>query len=156
LVPGIVLFGRLGSLRIERGQPIDRVNMALDFERDWLGPTVGTNRFGEVLSPGADAFNDLLLEAKWITDMEVRVRPFQTIELAVGADNMLNVCPTRGADRSGPRPGDGGGPEPFGQQRFPAVLERLALRVRRPVRLCAREPELPRGRPPVRRGASGR
>lgn len=103
-VPGIVLFGRLESLRIERGQPVDRVNMALDFERDWLGLTVRTNRFGEVLSPGADAFNDLLLEAKWITDMEARVRIRETFEIAVGADNLLNVYPTRAPTGQGRDP----------------------------------------------------
>ncbi|WP_448581267.1 TonB-dependent receptor plug domain-containing protein [Thermaurantiacus sp.] len=103
-VPGIILFGRLESLRIERGQPLDRVNMVLDFERDWFGFTARANRFGEVLSPGLDAFNDVLLEAKWITDMEVRVRPVQKIELALGADNILNVYPTRAPTGQGRDP----------------------------------------------------
>lgn len=103
-VPGIVLFGRLESLRIERGQPIDRVNMTLDFERDWFGFTARANRFGEVLSPGADAFNDLLLEPKWITDMEARVRPLDRLELAFGADNIFNVYPTRAPTGQGRDP----------------------------------------------------
>ncbi len=103
-VPGIVLFGRLESLRIERGQPIDRLNMAMDYERDWFGFTVRTNRFGEVLAPGADAFNDVLLEAKWITDMEARFRPWDKIEFAVGADNIFNVYPTRAPTGQGPDP----------------------------------------------------
>lgn len=103
-VPGITLFGRLESLRIERGQPIDRINMTLDFERDWFGFTARTNRFGEVLSPGANAFNDLLLEPKWITDMEARVRPWQRFELALGADNIFNVYPTRAPTGQGRDP----------------------------------------------------
>ncbi|WP_448580605.1 TonB-dependent receptor plug domain-containing protein [Thermaurantiacus sp.] len=103
-VPGIVLFGRLESLRIERGQPIDRLNMAMDYERDWFGLTVRTNRYGEVLSPGADAFNDLLMEAKWITDMEARFRPWERIEFAVGADNIFNVYPTRAPTGQGKDP----------------------------------------------------
>jgi iron complex outermembrane receptor protein len=103
-VPGIVLFGRLESLRIEKGQPQDRVNLALDWDRDWLGATVRANRYGEVLSPGADAFNDLALEAKWITDMEVRVRPIGNIELAAGVDNLFNVYPTRAPTGQGTDP----------------------------------------------------
>lgn len=93
-VPGIVLFGRLESLRIEQGQPRDKVTLGADWDWRFLGLTARTNRYGEVLSPGADAFNDVLLEPKWVTDIELRARPLEAIELAVGVNNAFDVYPT--------------------------------------------------------------
>jgi iron complex outermembrane receptor protein len=97
-VPGIDLFGRLESLRIERGQPKDRVNLGADWEWNWLSATVRTNRFGEVFSAGATPINDVLLAPRWITDMEIRLRPEGTfadgLELAIGANNLFDQYPT--------------------------------------------------------------
>lgn len=96
-VPGIDLFGRLESERIERGQPKDRINVGADFEWKWLSATVRANRFGEVFSAGASPINDLLLEPRWITDLELRIRPqgmAEGIELAVGANNVFDQYPT--------------------------------------------------------------
>ena len=97
-VPGIDLFGRLESLRIERGQPKDRINLGADWEWNWLSATVRANRFGEVFSAGATPLNDVLLEPRWITDLEIRIRPeggiAEGIELAFGANNLFDQYPT--------------------------------------------------------------
>ncbi|RNJ64081.1 MAG: TonB-dependent receptor [Porphyrobacter sp. IPPAS B-1204] len=96
-VPGIDLFGRLESERIERGQPKDRINLGTDLEWKWLSATVRANRFGEVFSAGATPINDVLLEPRWITDLEFRLRPegvAEGIELAVGANNLFDQYPT--------------------------------------------------------------
>ncbi len=96
-VPGIDLFGRLESERIERGQPKDRINLGADIEWNWLSATVRANRFGEVFSAGASPINDLVLEPRWITDLEIRLRPegfADGIELAVGANNLFDQYPT--------------------------------------------------------------
>ena len=97
-VPGIDLFGRLESLRIERGQPKDRINLGADWEWNWLSATLRTNRFGEVFSPGAAPINDLLLAPRWITDLEFRLRPqggaVEGVELAIGANNLFDQYPT--------------------------------------------------------------
>ncbi|MCS6986265.1 MAG: TonB-dependent receptor [Sphingomonadaceae bacterium] len=106
-VPGIVLFGRLESLRIERGQPVDRVNLVLDYERARFGFTLRANRFGEVLSPGLDPLNDLLMEPRWVSDLETRVRPLPRLELALGADNLFNTYPTRAPVGLAPDPATG-------------------------------------------------
>ncbi len=107
-VPGIVLFGRLESLRIERGQPSDKINLGADWELDWFGATLRTNRYGEVLSPGADLFNDVLLRPRWITDAEIRIRPQQGIasrfEVAFGANNLFDEYPTRSPTGRGQDP----------------------------------------------------
>jgi iron complex outermembrane receptor protein len=94
-VPGILLFGRLESLRIERGQPRDKVNLGMDYSQDRFGMTLRGNRFGEVLSPGADLFNDVVLEPRWVIDAELRFEPVGGLELAVGANNLFDAYPTR-------------------------------------------------------------
>lgn len=97
-VPGIDLFGRLESLRIERGQPRDRINLGADWDWNWLSATLRTNRFGEVFSAGATPINDVLLEPRWITDLEIRLRPEGTfadgLEFAIGANNLFDQYPT--------------------------------------------------------------
>jgi len=97
-VPGIDLFGRLESLRIERGQPRDRINLGADWEWNWLSTTLRTNRFGEVFSAGATPINDVLLAPRWITDLEFRIRPQEgfanRIELAFGANNLFDQYPS--------------------------------------------------------------
>lgn len=93
-VPGIVLFGRLESLRIEKGQPRDKISLGADWDWRFLGATIRTNRYGEVLSPGADLFNDVLLEPRWVTDIELRVTPVEKLELAIGSNNVFDVYPT--------------------------------------------------------------
>jgi iron complex outermembrane receptor protein len=97
-VPGINLFGRLESERIERGQPRDRVNLGVDYEWGWFSATARTNRFGEVFSAGATPVNDVVLEPRWITDLEFRIRPesglADGLELAFGANNLFDQYPT--------------------------------------------------------------
>ena len=97
-VPGINLFGRLESTRIERGQPRDRINLGADWEWNWLSVTLRSNRFGEVLSAGASPIDDLVLRPRWITDAEIRIRPQEgwanRLELAFGANNLFDEYPT--------------------------------------------------------------
>ncbi len=94
-IPGLVLFGRQESLRLVRGQPRDKINVGLDYDWQWLGVTARANRFGDVLAAGTDAFGDVLLEAKWITDLEVRAQANDRLEFAVGANNLFDVYPTK-------------------------------------------------------------
>jgi iron complex outermembrane receptor protein len=108
-VPGIVLFGRLESLRIERGQPEDKVTLAADYSQNWLGTTLRANRFGRVLDPGADAFNDFQMGAKWVVDAEVRVKPWGGLELALGANNLFDTYPDRRPTGRGVDPVTGAG-----------------------------------------------
>ena len=92
-VPGIVLFGRQESLRIEKGQPLTKINLGLDYDYKWLGVTLRGNRYGKVIDGGSEVFNDVTLGAKWLTDVEVRVKPITRVEFAVGANNLFDVYP---------------------------------------------------------------
>ena len=92
-VPGVVLFGRQESLRIEHGQPRTRFNLGLDYDYDIFGLTLRGNRYGKVVDGGAEAFNDVLLRAKWVVDLEARVKPTRNLEFAVGANNLFDAYP---------------------------------------------------------------
>ena len=94
-VPNLVLFGRLEALRIVRGQPRSKINLSADFDRDWFGATVRATRYGKVLAAGTDAFTDVPLAAKTITDLEVRFKPMgELMTIALGGNNIFDIYPT--------------------------------------------------------------
>lgn len=126
----IVLFGRVEGIRFERGQPRDKVVLSADGRLDIFGLTARTTRYGKVVSPntasplGANATSltafgpdDIFLSPKWITDLEVRVSPVKTVELALGANNLFDVYPDRLP--FGPRPASIGGSYPVTQAFLP-------------------------------------
>lgn len=92
-LPGLTLFGRQESLRMTKGQPKDKINVGLDWDYGLFGLTARTNRYGKVLVPGVDAARDQWLGAKWVTDLELRVKPVEAVELALGANNVFDVYP---------------------------------------------------------------
>ena len=92
-VPGIILFGRQESLRIEKGQPLTKVNLGLDYDYKIVGLTARGNRYGKVIDGGTEPFNDIVLGAKWVVDLEARIRPVPRIEVAVGTNNLFDVYP---------------------------------------------------------------
>lgn len=94
-VPGIVLFGRQEQIRLTDAQPRTKINLGLDWDHDWLGFTARTNRYGKVLAAGVDAFGDVEIEPKWITDVELRADVSEAIELAIGSNNVFDVYPTK-------------------------------------------------------------
>ncbi len=96
-VDNLVLFGRQESLRLVKGQPRNKINLSADYDRDWLGLTLRSTRYGKVLDAGATAtgVQDIHLAAKWITDAEVRFKPMgDRLQIAVGANNLFDVYPT--------------------------------------------------------------
>jgi iron complex outermembrane receptor protein len=128
-IPGLVLFGRIEGIRFTDGQPRNKIVLTADGDIGRFGVTARTTRYGKVISPGAaapiadptslTAFgpDDIFLSAKWITDLELRFKPLDKVELAIGADNVFDVYP----DRSpfGPRPTSIGGVYPANQEYIP-------------------------------------
>lgn len=99
-VPGVVLFGRQERLRLIQGSPRDKINLSLDYEHDWLGFTARANRFGKVFAAGGELgpagsgiFNDLEMEPKWVTDLELRLKAGEMATFAIGANNLFDVYP---------------------------------------------------------------
>jgi iron complex outermembrane recepter protein len=89
------LFNVVEEKRFEQGQPRTKLNLGVDWDLDFVSATVRTNRFGKVLSAGVNPLDDVTLTAKWVTDMEVRVKPADFLQLALGVDNLFDVYPTR-------------------------------------------------------------
>ena len=106
-VPGIVLFGRQETLRLAQGQPRTKINLGLDYDQDWFGLTLRTNRYGKVLGAGTDAFLDVPLDAKWVTDLEIRGTFMDKFTLALGANNLFDVYPDRVPFGRGTDPANG-------------------------------------------------
>ncbi|HEY0445172.1 MAG TPA: TonB-dependent receptor [Allosphingosinicella sp.] len=103
-IPGLVLFGRQESLRLTDGQPRTKINLGLDYEWDWFGATLRTNRYGKVLAAGGDPFTDVELDPEWVTDLELRGLFQERFELAIGANNLFDVYPTKIPTGVGPDP----------------------------------------------------
>jgi len=128
-IPGLVLFGRVEGVRFTDGQPRDKIVLSADGELGPVSITARTTRYGKVVSPGAaapisdplslTAFgpDDIFLRAKWITDLELRVKAGDRAEFAIGANNVFDIYP----DRSpfGPRPASVGGVYPANQEYIP-------------------------------------
>lgn len=103
-LPGLTLFGRAESFRLTDGQPRDKLNLAVDWSLDRFSATFRTNRYGSVFVAGTSTNlavargagpADFTLTPKWVSDVEVRAKIYQGIELAVGADNVFDVYPDR-------------------------------------------------------------
>jgi iron complex outermembrane receptor protein len=105
-IPGLALFGRLESERIESGQPRSKLALSLDWTRGPFSATLRTNRHGEVFAPGVDPRDDVTIESAWLTDLELRYNA-SSYQLALGADNVFDEYPT--AAPVGVRPADLGG-----------------------------------------------
>lgn len=128
-IPNLILFGRTESIRFTDGQPRDKIVLSADGDIGRFGITARTTRYGKVVSPGTVAPandpltltgygpDDIFLGAKWITDLEVRVKLVKNVQVAFGADNVFDVYP----DRSpyGPRPASVGGSYPANQEYIP-------------------------------------
>ena len=129
-IPNLILFGRVESIRFTEGQPRDKVVLSLDGDLGKFGINARTTRYGKVVSPGsasplapnaasltAYGPDDIVLGAKWITDLELQFKPTEAISIAIGADNVFDIYP----DRSpwGLRPASIGGSYPANQQYIP-------------------------------------
>ena len=116
------LFARQESIRLTDGQPRNKLNLGLTWESDPFGLTLNANRFGSIIIPDAvttatangmpvsltnpqirndiriaagDAPGDVELTPKWLLDLEVRFNPLDAVQLAVGANNLLDEYPDR-------------------------------------------------------------
>ncbi len=107
------LFARQESFRLTEGQPKNKLNVGLDWDYDNFGVTLRTNRYGEVFLPSAFTTvtgtnptsditkapgtvpGDIFLSPKWVTDLEFRFKPVESVSVAFGANNLLDTYPDR-------------------------------------------------------------
>jgi iron complex outermembrane receptor protein len=116
------LFARQESIRLTDGQPNNKLNIGVNWENEPFGLTINANRFGTVLIPDAvttatlnglpssitnpqirnniniapgDAPGDVELSPSWVVDLEVRFNPLENLQVALGANNLLDEYPDR-------------------------------------------------------------
>lgn len=98
------LFARPESFRLTDGQPSNKLNVGLDWEVGKFGLTFRANRYGEVFLPGpslditiakGSAPGDITLSPKWVADLELRFKPFDAMQVALGANNLFDEYPDR-------------------------------------------------------------
>ncbi len=111
------LFARQESIRLTDGQPSNKLNLGVTWDNEPFGVSINANRFGEVLIPDAvtttpaagstqqirndinvapgDAPGDVELSPSWVLDLEVRFNPLENLQLALGANNLLDEYPDR-------------------------------------------------------------
>ncbi|MBP6441873.1 MAG: TonB-dependent receptor, partial [Sphingorhabdus sp.] len=107
------LLARQESYRLTDGQPKNKLNVGLDWDYDNFGMTLRTNRYGEVFLPSSFTTvtgtnptsditkapgtvpGDIFLSPKWVTDLEFRFKPVESVSVAFGANNLLDTYPDR-------------------------------------------------------------
>lgn len=102
------LFARQESFRLTDGQPANKINIGLDWDYGIVGFTARANRYGNVFLPSSvaanrnditvakgDAAGDITLGEEWVADLELRVKPGDALELAIGANNVFDAYPDR-------------------------------------------------------------
>ncbi|MBL8537525.1 MAG: TonB-dependent receptor [Hyphomonadaceae bacterium] len=94
LSPPPVLFDRVNVLTFEEGTPKDKYTFSTNWTLGRFGATLRATRYGEVLSPGTTAANDLVLDPRTLFDLEGRIDLTDHVRIALGADNITDEYPT--------------------------------------------------------------
>lgn len=93
LVDAQDLFDDREVRRFERGAPETTLNLGATWNVDRLRVTARTTRFGETVDPQTNPAEDEVLDAKFITDLEVQYQFTDTVALSVGGTNIFDVYP---------------------------------------------------------------
>jgi iron complex outermembrane receptor protein len=93
LNPAPSLFDRVNVLTLEQGQPKNKFSANMNWKLGQMGATLRATRYGKVLSPGTTAAFDVNLGAKTVVDLEARYALTPKLNLALGADNLLDAYP---------------------------------------------------------------
>jgi len=90
-----VLFDRLSRGYLTRAFPKDKVSLGANWSWNRLNVNLRQTRFGSYTIQQNIPANDRKYGAKWITDLEVGYKVLPTVTVAVGANNLLNIYPSR-------------------------------------------------------------
>ncbi len=88
-------FGRLAENRLESSVPQQKGTLAVRYALDGLSALVRANYYGPVTYRPDLAANDEYFSAKVLFDVDLGYQATKEINLAVGADNLLDTYPDR-------------------------------------------------------------
>ena len=96
-----VLFGRSERGRIEEGQPEDKINLSVGYDRGKFSGLLRSTRFGEVTNRhSSDPTRDQTFSAKWVTDLDLSYHLTSKLKLAIGGNNVFDVFPDENIARN--------------------------------------------------------
>ena len=87
------IFSSREARRLEIGSPETKLNLGATWLYQDLQLTLRLNRYGETVDPQSNIAEDEVIDAEWITDIEVHYDFSEMISLAVGANNVFDVYP---------------------------------------------------------------
>jgi iron complex outermembrane recepter protein len=90
-----VLFDRLSRGYLTTAFPKDKVSLGANWSWNKLNVNLRQTRFGSYRIQQNIPANDRKYGAKWITDLEVGYKVLPSVTVAVGANNLLNIYPSR-------------------------------------------------------------
>ena len=88
-----ILFSEREIARFETSTPKNKINFATTWTNDDIAVTLRATRYGEVVDPSTDTDLNEVLDAKWITDLDVGYQLTADIKLSVGANNLFDQYP---------------------------------------------------------------
>lgn len=88
-----VFFARREIARFEDGTPKNKLNLAATWTRDNWQVNLRATRYGEVIDSSSTAEGDEVLDANWITDVDVSYTITGNLKLSLGANNLFDEYP---------------------------------------------------------------
>ncbi len=87
----LVLFDRVAQGYLTVANPKTKLILSANWKVDNFDINAGLTRYDKVIARDANPAYDVTYGAKWLTDLEVAYNLTKDLNLAVGANNILNV-----------------------------------------------------------------
>ena len=87
------IFSAREERRLEIGTPEDKLNLSATWIYGDLQVVLRANRFGETVDPQGNEAEDEVIDAEWITDLDIQYDFTENIYAAIGANNLFDVYP---------------------------------------------------------------
>jgi len=79
--------------RFELGTPRSKYNLSATWKMDEISVNLRATRYGEVVDASSDPENHEVLKSKWIADLDASYQLTDSINLAVGVNNLFDQYP---------------------------------------------------------------
>jgi iron complex outermembrane receptor protein len=93
-----ILFGRQARADLTSATPRDKLVLSNEWTIGAIRSLLRVTRFGKYTETGTSqtsTADDRTYSPKWVTDLDVSAQVTKTINLAVGANNLLDIYPDR-------------------------------------------------------------
>jgi iron complex outermembrane recepter protein len=88
---GYEVFAQREISRFEKGTPKNKLNLSAIWDLDAWKFTLRSTHYGEVTDAGSTPAGDEIIEANWITDLDVGYAFSEQLRVSLGANNVFDV-----------------------------------------------------------------